>query len=184
VEEKAEPRKTPKPGRKIQKTQKDPEAPVDPGACGGNSKTPGGIPASSKGKLSILLRREGFTASSSTVGRILRYLKTRSLLKEERNRGGFLPQKAHGGIKDPMPRESPISNSPPEISSCGGPIPPSMLKPWNLPRVFLEELRKVPLSRSNQGVLEGVHATGSLRVLAGIRHQALRPSSKVSHIPG
>jgi hypothetical protein len=104
--------------------------------------------------------------------------------KRKRNRGGFLPQKAHGGIKDPMPRESPISNSPPEISSCGGPIPPSMLKPWNLPRVFLEELRKVPLSRSNQGVLEGVHATGSLRVLAGIRHQALRPSSKVSHIPG
>ncbi|WP_427366074.1 integrase core domain-containing protein [Candidatus Caldatribacterium saccharofermentans] len=29
-----------------------------------------------------------------------------------------------------------------------------------------------------------MHATGSLRVLAGIRYQALRPSSKVSHIRG
>ncbi|WP_427365496.1 helix-turn-helix domain-containing protein [Candidatus Caldatribacterium saccharofermentans] len=40
------------------------------------------FPFLGKGKLTVLLRREGFTASSSTVGRILRYLKTRGLLKE------------------------------------------------------------------------------------------------------
>ncbi|WP_438318203.1 hypothetical protein ACP6EK_03945 [Candidatus Caldatribacterium sp. SIUC1] len=43
-----------------------------------------------------------------------------------------------------------ISNSPPETLSPGGPIPPSILKPRNLPRVFLEELRKVPLSGTGQ----------------------------------
>jgi hypothetical protein len=51
-------------------------------------------------------------------------------------------------------------------------------------RVFLEELRKVPLSRSNPKVLEGVDALGNLRVLARIRYHALRPSSKISHIRG
>ena len=33
---------------------------------------------------------------------------------------------------------------PPKTLSCGGPLPPSICKPRNLPRVFLEELRKVP----------------------------------------
>ena len=44
VEEKVQPQKPQKPGKQVQKTQKDPEAPVDTRACGGNSKTPGGIP--------------------------------------------------------------------------------------------------------------------------------------------
>jgi hypothetical protein len=47
-------------------------------------------------------------------------------------------------------------------------------------RVFLEELRKVPLSRSNPKVLEGVDDLGNLRVLARIRYHALRPSPRVS----
>jgi hypothetical protein len=32
--------------------------------------------------------------------------------------------------------------------------------------------------------MEGVNSMGNLRVLAGIRYQALRPSSKISHIRG
>jgi hypothetical protein len=55
---------------------------MDLRACGTGSKTPGGIPASSKAKLTILLKKEGFTVSSSTVGRILKSLKTRGLLRE------------------------------------------------------------------------------------------------------
>jgi hypothetical protein len=73
---------------------------MDLRACGTGSKTPGGIPASSKAKLTVLLRKEGFTVSSSTVGRILKSLKTRGLLRE-----GEKP-KAHGGIRDPMLREN------------------------------------------------------------------------------
>jgi hypothetical protein len=128
------------------------------------------FPFLGKGKLTVLLRREGFTASSSTVGRILRYLKTRGLLREEekprrvsatksprgnqRLRVMRKPQDYEGGIPRILPPstlwtsvpflERCISNSPPEILSCGGPIPPSICKPRNLPRVFLEELRKVP----------------------------------------
>ena len=40
------------------------------------------FPFLGKGKLTVLLRREGFTASSSTVGRILKSLKARGLLRE------------------------------------------------------------------------------------------------------
>ena len=49
-------------------------------------------------------------------------------------------------------------------------------------RVFLEELRKVPLSRSNPKVLEGVDATGNLRVLARMRITlfVLPPRSPIS----
>jgi hypothetical protein len=49
-------------------------------------------------------------------------------------------------------------------------------------RVFLEELRKVPLSRSNPKVLEGVDALGNLRVLARMRITlfVLPPRSPIS----
>ena len=40
------------------------------------------FPFLGKGKLTVLLRKEGFTASSSTVGRILKSLKARGLLRE------------------------------------------------------------------------------------------------------
>jgi hypothetical protein len=152
VEEKVQPQKPPKPRRQVQKTQKDPEAPVDPGACGTGSKTPGGIPASSKAKLTVLLRKEGFTVSSSTVGRILRYLKTRGLLREgEKPRKVSATKSPRGNQRPRVMRkpkdyevESPkdliaidtsgvvpflercISNSPPETLSPGGPIPPSI----------------------------------------------------------
>jgi hypothetical protein len=82
VEEKVQPQKPPKPRRINREAQKDPEAPMDLRACGTGSKTPGGIPASSKAKLTVLLKKEGFTVSSSTVGRILKSLKTRGLLRE------------------------------------------------------------------------------------------------------
>jgi len=69
--------KTPKPGRIGREAQEDPKAQWTP-KLGGDAKTPRRIPASSKAKLSVLLRKAGFT-----VGRILRYLKTRGLLREE-----------------------------------------------------------------------------------------------------
>jgi hypothetical protein len=72
VEEKIQSQKPPEPGRINREAQKDPEAPMDLRACGTGSKTPGGI----------LLKKEGFTVSSSTVGRILKSLKTRGLLRE------------------------------------------------------------------------------------------------------
>jgi hypothetical protein len=58
---------------------------MDLRACGTGSKTPGGI---------LLLKKEGFTVSSSTVGRILKSLKTRGSFEGEK-------PKAHGGIRDP-----------------------------------------------------------------------------------
>jgi len=66
--------------------------------------------------LTVLLRKEGFTVSSSTVGRILRYLKPRGLLKEGEKPRRVSLQKAHGRIKDPMPRESPET---PKVVSPG-----------------------------------------------------------------
>jgi len=152
VEEKVQPQKPPKPRRQVQKTQKDPEASMDPGACGTGSKTPGGIPASSKAKLTVLLRKEGFTVSSSTVGRILKSLKTRGLLKEgEKPRRVSATKSPRGNQRPRVMRkpkdyevESPkdliaidtsgvvpflekcINNSPPETLSPDGPIPPSI----------------------------------------------------------
>ena len=133
---------------------------MDLRACGTGSKTPGGI----------LLKKEGFTVSISTVGRILKSLKTRGLLREgEKPRKVSFTKSPRGNQRPHAQRkpkdeevESPgilspsipwisvpflegcISNSPPKTLSCGGPIPPSICKPRNLPRVFLEELRKVP----------------------------------------
>ena len=53
----------------------------------------------------------------------------------------------------------------PETSSCGGPIPPSMLRPR-------ESFQGVPRGtlKGQEEVLEGVHALGSLRVLSGARY--------------
>ena len=44
------------------------------------------FPRWGKEKLAVLLRREGFTVSSSTIGRILHRLKARGLLREPRRR--------------------------------------------------------------------------------------------------
>ncbi|WP_427366320.1 hypothetical protein [Candidatus Caldatribacterium saccharofermentans] len=129
------------------------------------------FPFLGKGKLTVLLRREGFTASSSTVGRILRYLKTRGLLRE-----GEKPRRV-SATKSPRGNQRPHAQRKPQDSEVVSPgiLPPSTL--WtsvpflercignscrrsrlavglflppcssheNLPRVFLEELlRKCP----------------------------------------
>jgi len=126
---------------------------VDLSACGTGSKTPGGI---------LLLKKEGFTVSSSTVGRILKSLKTRGLLRERNQKptgesetpSHEKTQRLRGGISRdlvaidtsgvvPFLRRV-YREFPPKTLSCGGPLPPSICKPRNLPRVFLEELRKVP----------------------------------------
>ena len=100
----------------------------------------------------VLLRKEGFTASSSTVGRILKSFKTRGLLREGEkprkvsvtgNRRGHQRPHAQRKPKD-YEVESPgilppstlwtsvpslercISNLPPETLSRGGPTPPSI----------------------------------------------------------
>lgn len=110
------------------------------------------FPFLGKGKLTVLLRKEGFTASSSTVGRILKSLKARGLLREGEkprkvsvtgNRRGHQRPHAQRKPKD-YEVESPgilppstlwtsvpslercISNLPPETLSCGGPTPPSI----------------------------------------------------------
>jgi len=152
VEEKVQSQKPPEPGRINREAQKDPEAPVDLRACGTGSKTPGGI----------LLKKEGFTVSSSTVGRILKSLKTRGLLRErnqkptgesetpshektERLRGGISRDLVAIDTSGVVPFLRRVYREfPPKTLSCGGPIPPSIPGPRNLPRVFLEELRKVP----------------------------------------
>ena len=135
---------------------------MDLRACGTGSKTPGGIPASSKAKLTVLLKKEGFTVSSSTVGRILKSLKTRGLLRERNQKptgesetpSHEKTQRLRGGISRDLVAIDTSGVVPflrrvyreflPKTLSCGGPLPPSICKPRNLPRVFLEELRKVP----------------------------------------
>jgi len=144
---------------------------MDLRACGTGSKTPGGIPASSKAKLTVLLKKEGFTVSSSTVGRILKSLKTRGLLRE-----GEKPRKV-SFTKSPRGNQRPHAQRKPkdeEVESPGDliaidtldirPLPGRVYKQFtagdlisrwaysslhsrataNLARVFLEELRKVP----------------------------------------
>ena len=175
---------------------------MDLRACGTGSKTPGGIPASSKAKLTVLLKKEGFTVSSSTVGRILKSLKTRGLLREgnqkptgesetpshektQRLRGGISRDLVAIDTSGVVPFLRRVYREfPPKTLSCGGPLPPSICKPRNLPRVFLEELRKVPPFPLKPRGTGGSECLGNLRVLAGIRYQALRPSSKISHIRG
>jgi len=71
----------------------------------------------------VLLRKEGFTASSSTVGRILRYLKTRSLLKEgEKSRRVSATKSPRGNRRPPCSEKAPRS----EVVSPGI-LPPSTL---------------------------------------------------------
>lgn len=129
------------------------------------------FPFLGKGKLTVLLRREGFTASSSTVGRILRYLKTRGLLREEEKPRRVSATKSPRGNQRPHAQRKPKDY---EVASPGDliaidtldirPLPGKVYKQFtagdlvsrwaysslhsrataNLARVFLEELRKVP----------------------------------------
>jgi putative transposase len=130
------------------------------------------FPFLGKGKLTVLLRREGFTASSSTVGRILRYLKTRGLLREEEKPRRVSATKSPRGNQRPHAQRKPKDY---EVASPGDliaidtldirPLPGKVYKQFtagdlilrwaysslhsrataNLARVFLEELlRKCP----------------------------------------
>jgi len=150
---------------------------MDLRACGTGSKTPGGIPASSKAKLTVLLKKEGFTVSSSTVGRILKSLKTRGLLREgEKPRKVSFTKSPRGNQRPHAQRkpkdyevESPgilspsipwisvpflegcISNSPPKTLSCGGPIPPSIPGPRPIsPECSSRNSERYPLSSAGQ----------------------------------
>lgn len=76
------------------------------------------FPFLGKGKLTVLLRREGFTASSSTVGRILRYLKTRGLLREEEK-----PRRV-SATKSPRGNQRPHAQRKPKDSEGGIPRRP------------------------------------------------------------
>jgi len=53
-------------------------------------------PAYGKAKLRVLMLREGITVSESTVGRVLKYLKHRGVLKE--------PLKKYRAVRDPRKR--------------------------------------------------------------------------------
>ena len=108
---------------------------MDLRACGTGSKTPGGI---------LLLKKEGFTVSSSTVGRILKSLKTRGLLRErnqkptgesetpsyektERLRGGIPRDLVAIDTSGVVPFLRKVYREfPPKTLSCGGPLPPSI----------------------------------------------------------
>jgi len=82
VEEEVQPQKPQKPGKIGPEDPRRSGSPSGPWSLWRGFKDSGRNIRFSKAKLTILLRKEGFTVSSSTVGRILRYLKTRGLLKE------------------------------------------------------------------------------------------------------
>jgi hypothetical protein len=143
---------------------------VDLRACGTGSKTPGGIPLPGEGEAHRPPQERGFHCFflhrgedpqvSQNPGSFERGRETeegfchKKPTGESKTRVMRKPKDSEGGIPRILPPstlwtsvpflERCISNSPPEILSCGGPIPPSICKPRNLPRVFLEELRKVP----------------------------------------
>lgn len=76
------------------------------------------FPFLGKGKLTVLLRREGFTASSSTVGRILRYLKTRGLLREEEKPRRVSATKSPRGNQRPHAQRKPKDYEVASPGSC------------------------------------------------------------------
>jgi transposase len=159
------------------------------------------FPFLGKGKLTVLLRREGFTASSSTVGRILRYLKTRGLLRE-----GEKPRKV-SFTKSPRGNQRPHAQRKPkdyEVASPGDliaidtldirPLPGKVYKQFtagdlisrwaysslhlrataNLARVFLEELRKAPPFQCGPGGTGGSEFYGEFE---GPRRNTVSSSS-------
>jgi len=168
VEEKVQPQKPPKPRRINREAQKDPEAPMDLRACGTGSKTPGGIPASSKAKLTVLLKKEGFTVSSSTVGRILKSLKTRGLLRERNQKptgesetpSHEKTERLRGGISRDLVAIDTSGVVPflrrvyreflRKTLSCGGPLPPSIPGPRPIsPECSSRNSERYPLSSAS-----------------------------------
>jgi putative transposase len=159
------------------------------------------FPFLGKGKLTVLLRREGFTASSSTVGRILRYLKTRGLLREEEKPRRVSATKSPRGNQRPHAQRKPKDY---EVASPGDliaidtldirPLPGKVYKQFtagdlvsrwaysslhlrataNLARVFLEELRKVPPFQCGPGGTGGSEFYGEFE---GPRRNTVSSSS-------
>ena len=75
-----------------------------------------------------------------------------------------------------------ISNSPPEISSRGGPIPPSIPGPRpTSPGCSSRNSERYPLSSAGQEVLEGANSMGSLR--RPVRNTVLSSSSFLQDLP-
>jgi putative transposase len=73
------------------------------------------FPFLGKAKLTVLLKKEGFTVSSSTVGRILKSLKTRGLLRE-----GEKPRKV-SFTKSPRGNQRPHAQRKPKDEEVASP---------------------------------------------------------------